>query len=172
MTALPGSPLHQELYDYWMAKRGERELPARVDIEPSEIKKLLPHLLLTDVLEGGTRFRYRLVGTAVAETFGGNISGHFIDEVMTGKYLEFIDGIYRDIVRHRKPIYSESSYHTGPTVGMTAQRLMLPLSADGMAVDMVISLQTMSFASPVPATTIRLAQERNEEINHLSRLLD
>jgi hypothetical protein len=172
MTTIPGTSLHQELYDYWVVKKRERPMPARADIDPAEIKKLLPHLLLTDVVEGGKRFRYRLVGTSIAETFGGNISGHHVDEVMTGKYLNFIEGVYRDIVQQRKPIYSESMYNTGPTVGMKAERLMLPLSSDGEAVDMVLSLQTMSFASPVPTTTIRLAQERNEEMQHLSKLLD
>ena len=164
--------MHQELYDYWVAKKRDRAMPSRADIDPAEIKKLLPHLLLTDVVDGGKRFRYRLVGTSVSETFGGGISGRYVDEVMTGTYLEFIEGIYRDIVQQRKPIYSESTYKTGPTVGMRAQRLSLPLSSDGSSVDMVVSLQTMSFASPVPTTTIRLAQERNEEMQHLSKLLD
>ena len=166
------NPLHRELYDYWANKRGDRPMPSRQHIDPIELKKLLPHILLTDVIDGGRRFRYRLVGTAIQEAFGRNMTGLHIDEIMTGAYLEFIGGLYRDIVEKKKPIYSESTYYSQQAVGMRAERLMLPLSQDGETVDMVVSIQTVGHRSPARTLSIRLAQEQNEEIEHLSRLLD
>jgi len=166
------NPLHRELYDYWCLKRGSRAMPGRQDIDPIELKRLLPHLLLTDVIDGGKRFRFRLVGTAIQEAFGRNMTGFHIDEVMTSPYLEFISALYRDIVEKQKPIYSESTYYSQHTVGMRAERLMLPLASDGATVDMVVSIQTIGFRSAARTISIRLAQEQNEEIEHLSRLLE
>jgi hypothetical protein len=50
------------MYDYWLARRGGRAMPARADLEPVEIKKLLPMLVLVDVMADARRFVYRLVG--------------------------------------------------------------------------------------------------------------
>ncbi|HLI13692.1 MAG TPA: PAS domain-containing protein [Alphaproteobacteria bacterium] len=167
------SPVLQEVYDYWSAKRGERAMPARSDLDPHEMKKALPHLMLTDVLDGGSRFRYRLVGTAIAEAFGRDMTGLYIDEVMSdGRYRDFILGLYRDLVEKRRPIYSESRYYSERKVGLSAERLMLPLSSDGTVVDMVLAAQVFKHDTPLRTLSVRLAQERQEEIQHLTKLLD
>lgn len=172
-TADPiADPLLQQLYHYWQSKRGARAMPGRADIDPAELRPLLPHLMLTDVVDDGRRFRYRLVGTAVADSFGKNMTGQYVDELMTGAYREFIEGLYRDIIEKKRPVYSESTYFSHQNAEMWAQRLMLPLSDDGETVNMVLSGQTFRFGSPLKTTTVRLAQERAEEIRHLSRILE
>lgn len=172
-TADPiADPLLRQLYDYWQKKRGNRAMPSRADIDPAELRAVLPHLMLTDIVDGGRRFRYRLVGTAVAESFGKNMTGMHIDELMTGTYRQFIEGLYRDIVEKKRPVYSESTYFSHQSAQMWAQRLMLPLSDDGVTVNMVLSGQTFRFGSPLKTMTVRLAQESAEEIRHLSRILE
>lgn len=165
-------PLLRQLYDYWLKKRGDRAMPSRADIDPAEIRAVLPHLMLTDIVDGGRRLRYRLVGTAVVESFGKNMTGMHVDELMTGTYREFIEGLYRDIVAKKRPVYSESTYFSHQAAQMWAQRLMLPLSDDGKTVNMVLSGQTFRFGSPLKTMTVRLAQESAEEIRHLSRILE
>jgi hypothetical protein len=64
------SRLHR-LFEYWDRKRGPRAMPARRDIEPTDLVPLLPHLMMVDV-EEGPRFRYRVFGTAVVEAFGSD----------------------------------------------------------------------------------------------------
>src|SRR3546814_944585 len=70
----------KELYDYWCAKRGDRAMPGRDDIDPAEIKALLPYVLLTDVHHQPPRVFIRLVGTAVAEAAGRNLTGQWLHE--------------------------------------------------------------------------------------------
>ena len=43
--ALTSSLVHQ-LRDYWTARRGDRRMPRKSDIDPSELKPLLPYILL------------------------------------------------------------------------------------------------------------------------------
>ena len=56
-------PQEKELKDilaYWGSKRAERAMPARRDIDPLEIPKLLPRLLMVDTAERLDDFCYRL----------------------------------------------------------------------------------------------------------------
>ena len=71
----------QEGLDYWCRKASGKSMPRRADIDPIDIPKLLPHVMLVDVLPSG-RYRYRLIGTENAEAHGVNATGRFLDEVL------------------------------------------------------------------------------------------
>src|SRR3546814_12073410 len=60
----------KELYDYWCAKRGDRAMPGRDDIDPAELKALLPYVLLTAVHPQPLRVFIRLVGNPVPDAAG------------------------------------------------------------------------------------------------------
>src|SRR3546814_20724645 len=62
-TDVIAEPELRDLYLYWSDKRKSRNYPARSEIAPEEIKRLLPFVLLLDVLDAGRHFRFRLVGT-------------------------------------------------------------------------------------------------------------
>jgi hypothetical protein len=158
--------LHQ-LYAYWESKRGTRALPARRDIEPTDLVPLLPHLMMVDV-EEGPRFRYRLFGTAVSEAFGSDPTGKYIDEVMVGNYKAFLLGLYNDLIVSKKPVYSTSIYGGKREGQLWTQRLMLPLSSDGNAVDKVIAIQVFIHGSPLKTLTVRLAQDKAEPIENIA----
>src|SRR3546814_19599704 len=61
----------QRLFDYWDRIRGERAMPSRVDIDPTDIPDLLPDVALFDVEWEPLALRYRLVGTAVVTSREG-----------------------------------------------------------------------------------------------------
>lgn len=160
-----GDPRLVELYRYWQARRGPRFAPRRVDIDPTDIPRLLPHLLLVDISADG-RPRFRLVGTEVERHFGCCMTGRHIDELMRGEYLTFIEGLYRTILEDRIPVYSENSYH-GDATGFDAApdlfrtaRLMLPLSEDGEQVDMVLAGQVFTSAGTAASPTVFVTQDR------------
>src|SRR5580658_1065080 len=48
----PRDPNLHALYAYWNTLRGGRPLPRRADIDPTEIPKLLPQILMYDVVAG------------------------------------------------------------------------------------------------------------------------
>lgn len=160
----------KQVYAYWQSKRAGRAMPARRDIDPAEITPVLPHLMLIDV-EPGPRYRYRLFGTAVTDAFGMNPTGKCVDEVMTGEYKAFLLGLYDDLCAEKKPIYSTSIYGTKREARMWTQRLMLPLSSDGAAVDKVLACQVFIHGSPLKTQTVRLAQEKAEPIGNVAAKL-
>ena len=133
-SALP-DPALLALYRYWDALRGDRTAPTRAEVDPVHIPRtLLPDILLTEVVRthGERRYRFRLVGSRVAELAGRDPSRQFLDEALPVKfgYRDYIIGLYDTIDDTGQPIYSRSSYITFDTSQAPERethRLMLPL---------------------------------------------
>jgi len=143
VESLPDQRL-RTLYTYWLSKRGDRAMPSRADIDPGEFRALLPHVLLVDVIDGGTNFRYRLVGTELEREFDRAVTGRVLGELVSGTYLDYMRSLYLSVVVEGVPVYSANSYDDGrtgfPLIAdfKRTYRLMLPLSRDGETVDMVL----------------------------------
>lgn len=139
-------PILAAAYEYWQGKRGERRMPRRGDIEPSEIVPLLPNLLIIEVLGGGKRQRYRLVGTAIVEAFGVEFTGKYLDQVFSGEHLRSHVENYRIIARAKCPLLLSRRYHSPIGGELICHRLIMPLSEDDRAVNQM--LVAMSFHAP------------------------
>lgn len=135
-------PQLRELYLYWDGKRGGRPYPARGDVDPAEIKKLLPFVMLVDVLAQGRHFRFRLIGTDVA--LGVNPTGKLQhEELPEGIYRDHISALFRRGAAGPGALYSRSSYGYTQIEGpRSVSRLFMPLSPDGETIDMMLIGQT------------------------------
>lgn len=122
-------------------------MPQRRDIDPVEIPpRLLPNLQITEVIDGGKRFRYRLVGTAIVNAYGADMTGKFYDELFSGERLRGIEASLRRVCEHRQPIFVCNQYHSTRDVRLLCTRVVLPLSDDRDAV--IQFLMAMSFHFP------------------------
>ena len=71
-------PVTQALYAYWLAQRGERRLPDRHDIDPAEMRGVLPHTFMVDV--DAATYPVRLSGTRLDALFGRDLKDQsFLD---------------------------------------------------------------------------------------------
>ncbi len=148
----------REALDYWRLKRCERAMPQRRDIDPAELPfRLLPHLQLTDVIGGGRRFRYRLVGTAIVGAFGAEFTGKHVDELPSGDRIEFAHTFYDTVCDAKRPVFARSSYTSTKGVFRTANRLLLPLSEDGREVSTIAGAVTFESGQPSPHAADRPA---------------
>src|ERR1700691_1946571 len=94
-------------YEYWLRKAAGRKLPRRRDIDPIEIPKLLPDVMLVDVEPDG-RYRYRLIGTENTQAQGITATGRYLDEVLPGpEYRNHVLSLYDESVQKRQALYSE-----------------------------------------------------------------
>lgn len=147
-AALPISDARlRQAIDYWRRKAAVRPMPARADLDPIEIPKLLPDVMLVDVLRSG-RYRYRLIGTGNAQAHGFNATGRYVDEVVPGpQYQAHVLALYDECVRSRRPLYSEclflSPRRRDPE--RHTKVLFLPLSDDGDRVNMVMVVQVFFY---------------------------
>ena len=135
------SPLLRELYDYWLERRGDRAAMLRSDLDPVAIPRLLPHLILSDVADGGRSIHYRLVGTNIVEAHGSDYTGLTVEQLTQGATLDFTRRLYGEVVSAGMPVYSEGKFRWAGKEYRWTKRLHLPLSRDGTAIDMVLAGQ-------------------------------
>ena len=123
-------------------------MPQRRDIDPIELRPVLSHLQITEVIGGGSRFRYRLVGTAIVEAFGAEFTGRYVDELISGERDSFVHACYRAVCASRRPAFVRSKYATIKNIDLTANRLLVPLSEDGTGVNQILGALTFEFRKP------------------------
>jgi len=126
---------------YWTEKRGSNAMPRKRDIDPVELpRKLLPNIQIIEVVDGGARFRYRLVGTASVDAFGSDYTGRYVDEMFSDDRLKFIRHIYSTVHTTKIPLFSLNRYHTTKNIDLFAYRIYMPLSEDGDDVSHVLGI--------------------------------
>ncbi len=138
-------PTHAFLRAYWEGKRRGRLMPARADIDPVEMKAHLGWIVLADVLPGCTDFRLRLVGTLVTEYFLRDNTGRTIKESFAEADPAVTDSVlaaFRTVARERAPLRSFGSPGWLGREFLDFDLLLLPLSAEGVHVDIVMGAFT------------------------------
>jgi hypothetical protein len=166
------SPISNELigeaYTYWLTKRGVRNLPSRADVEPSELTRVLPHVMLVDVL-GPRRYRLRLVGTECVAAHGVDATGKTLDvAVKDDQYRAHVIGLYDECVAERRPLYSESLFfRNGADVDRHVKVIFLPLSTDGATVNMVFVVQVIEYGDDLAQKNHLTAANPHKEIVHV-----
>ncbi len=120
-------------------------MPRRRDIDPTEIPKLLPHVQLIEVAEGGARFRYRLVGTELVAAFGKEYTGKYLDELYTGDRLTYANHVYGTVCTQQRAVFLRNRYSSTRDVFMVANRLYMPLSDDGRSVNVILGALTFEW---------------------------
>jgi hypothetical protein len=140
---------HLDLYRYWLAKRGARNMPARGDINPADIAPLLPYLMIVE--KAGGQFRYRQVGSAIVEAVGDDATG-----VIVGSYIAApetaaeVRAIFARVFTSTGPVFAAGEFMHGSGAKINLSLLTAPLSEDGVAVDMTISTFAARFNTSFP----------------------
>jgi hypothetical protein len=71
----PRDPDLRALHKLWLAKRGNRQLPSRVDFDPSDFKNLLQDFFVYNVEPTEGSFTVRLIGERLRDFIGTNVRG-------------------------------------------------------------------------------------------------
>ena len=126
------------VFRFWQGKCRDGKLPGRHDIDPVEMKKYLPSVMLLDVEQPGPRFRYRLVGTGEVSHRGKDPTGMYLEEAYSGIDGGYCDGNYRYVTETGKHLFDTTPEPT--TFGNLAkvEVVFLPLATDGETVDKIL----------------------------------
>jgi hypothetical protein len=128
----------RELFDYWLESAGQRPMPARSDLDPLKVPRLLPHLGLIDLREGVSRALFRLAGTRLRDIYGQEITGKRMNEVFSGDCAAYWSRIHSRVAESGVPAHGVVR---GPAEGrdhVVLFWLRLPLSEDGGQVDRIL----------------------------------
>lgn len=103
VVSSPTLPQTQSLLAYWQSKCPPGGLPRRSDILAEEIPELLPHLIVTEPVDGGNDWIYRLVGTAIVERSGFDGTGSRVREIFPPGVAETYIADFKKGVQNRQP---------------------------------------------------------------------
>lgn len=129
-------PLLQRLLELWQLKRGQRLMPARADFDVFELKDWLGNLMLVEVEEGATEFRYRLYGSVLASYYDRDLTGRST-VALPPPTREIVCREYREVCITRRPMTVERKRSVQHSARIVA-KLILPLSATDDVTDMLL----------------------------------
>jgi hypothetical protein len=138
---------HLDLYSYWLSKRGARIMPARGDINPADIPRLLPHLIIVEC--AGDQFRYRLVGSAIGQAVGYPVTGAIVGfSIVDPEDATKLRAIFQLVFTAASPVFAAGQYIHKSGAHVELSLLTAPLSEDGRVVNMSISTLAACFSGP------------------------
>ena len=123
------------LHDLWQQKRPAGAFPARDMFDPIELKFMLGHILLIEVVEGG-RFRVRLHGARLVDQMRHDHTGRFIDAWPYQPAKNDLLDACAAVLETRRPHVVSGKVSSPMPVAYEA--LWLPLAADGCTIDMLM----------------------------------
>jgi len=132
----PRHPSLQTLYNYWLAKRGARAMPARADISPAEIKPLLPDIMIWSATPP---YVVRLVGDNIVRFVGVNNTGKPATQGIPDEAAPTIIEVIETVIKAKTPRFRVGkAFWTPNKAYRDFEACFLPLSADGETVDMLL----------------------------------
>ena len=136
------SSIGTELYAYWDQKRGQRLMPSRADIDPADLKRILPNIILARFDRDSKRVRYTLVGTRCVAQAAMDYTNYYLDELDFG--CDFDTDwreVYRVLARERRPIFGIVKTALKDNRSCELAEVLLPLSDDGETVTHCIAIE-------------------------------
>lgn len=133
---------------HWHALRGVTGWPRRADISPRDIKQCLRVIHLYDIVDAGTDFRARLVGTAVYPGLVEDQTGKLISEHPDpGVRLRF-SAAMKQVLSTGEPVRTVSRRLTGTRLhDARTEGLWLPLGAPDL-IEQILAISSLHFVPP------------------------
>src|SRR5262245_59909034 len=131
----------------WTRMRGVKPMPLWKDVPVDDLTPQVDTLMFLDVVGNGTgpRFLIRFLGERIAQSYGADFCGRFLDEAIPPAWRDNAMQTYRKAIETRLPVYNVVD--TGDTQGKVVhmERLLLPYTTNGARADRLLaSIETLS----------------------------
>jgi N-acetylglutamate synthase-like GNAT family acetyltransferase len=122
-------------------------MPVWADIDPAEIKPLLPQLIVSRYERNPFRVRYSLVGTWIVQYAGADFTGSYLDEL---DFPSEVDTdwaeLHRILVTEGRPIFVVSRFRSESGLERDYETVMLPIAdPTGSTVERCLSMEDFPF---------------------------
>lgn len=131
------STINRQALEYWIKIRGDRPMPSRADLDPIDIRQILPNVVLLDVTHDPLDFRYRLIGTKIVSQLNDDHTGKWMSEIPHQKPPSTIWSSCETVVNQKLPMTTEIPYTGRNRDFAVSEDIVMPLSADGINVTML-----------------------------------
>lgn len=128
---------------YWLSKSVNGKIPSKHVMDPVEMVTFLPSIVLLDVVEDSSDFRFRLIGGSVRFHLNHDISGKLLSDVPNSEISNRLRFALFDSTATRMPGALEARYRGPHSDYKTIEVLILPLrsSSDGMVDRVLVTMQ-------------------------------
>lgn len=123
-------PATEELYAYWNKRRGQRIAPERGEIEPGEIRNILPDTFILEV-EDPLRYSWRLAGTRVCAIHCRELRGRDFLGDWSGKDRATMTALLDAVVQEAAVGVIQFEGHTDRRQSVEFELTLMPLSTRG-----------------------------------------
>jgi hypothetical protein len=139
------SPRVHRFHDYWKARRSaEHAVPLRAAVDPTELRELLPNIVVIEVKQAPLRFRYRLVGTRVVEFNKLDFTGLYLGAIGWEEEQQIVDTCV-DVVSSKQPLYGFYSWTLKNGAVGKCEFGIFPFSQDGETVTQIFGIEDYEF---------------------------
>ena len=141
-NATPLSSLFEGVYEFWLSKKENQQLPHISDFKLDELPtKILPWSIVADVIieDASISYKFRFWGTQRASLIGYDMTGRFLSEISSDDMREGNLTEYEYVRTRKKPILCPTPIVTSTGRPIAMPSIRLPLSNDGENVTRVFS---------------------------------
>ena len=153
-------PTLKALYRHWLEVRGDKPMPARRAIDAMAIRETLQNLFLytydaaAPSAPGGApgggqdRFYCRLAGEQINQMVGTVCSKRFLDQIFQPAVFQVVHQRYRAVVTRPTILHMHGVVKMANDLKVPGERLVLPLSDDGVAGDALVGAAVYHLSLP------------------------
>jgi hypothetical protein len=135
------SPLIRELFNYWISIHSSEALPGRRQFEPLDVFHLSENIWMVNVERDPLRYKIRRFGAALSAFTGRDDTGRYLDESLPNFQQSDSREILAGVVANGRPAFRRDRAVSAPHKShVFAERIILPLAADGATVDVLLNM--------------------------------
>ena len=136
-----------QLYKYWFALTGERELPPLKDLDPADIAPYKDNMVLIDLRDPTIEPVLQVVGHDLKGDLKGDIELKALSDVPRKSLLSRITDHYLEVLANRTPISFDAEFRNKDDELTLYRGIMLPFSDDGSAINFILGAVRWVMAS-------------------------
>lgn len=125
------------LFDYWNMMRAGRPAPLRGEINPGDIRQILPHVFILE-RENDKSFRFRLAGTGLCSVYGMEFRNHNLLSMWQEDCLDTLSNALDEVTRNAAVSIVEYTASTNEHREATFEMILLPLAQNNGVITRVI----------------------------------
>jgi hypothetical protein len=145
---------------HWVQAKGAQTMPSWEQLSPARIARQLPLIWAYRYDWELDRFSGRLAGEKIRQIFGKNIRGLSLDQIFPPDAVDWTHRLYHRVVREPALYRSTGAVFSHLKRWGIGERIILPLSSDGIAGDGILGATDYHYPHPSASGEMKAETEQ------------
>ncbi len=117
------------LHAIWLEAKKDKVMPRRKAMAPNQLKELMPFIYIIDILDDGTDFSVRFMGSAIAQSVGEDYTNVKLSDFASHPSTWRAD-VYRKVMARKAPMVTAVDLGDFERDYTKTECILLPLAND------------------------------------------